>query len=322
MKKMLIFAIMVVAIFATNISLAAVYHDRVATLDEEWQTKENGNVVKSDKKTTRLTIPNVAGHGEADRAAKKLEGKLLGTKDGKVKGAIPELSDKMDTATNAAQAAADKSNAVAQELAKVPGALQNQTTAIDSNTTAIKNSDNSNYRRTIWIIVGLAGIALIVLGLHFLRQRQEETRQRAEFEPVVRGLDDIQSAIGDLSTKIAQNHIETVTAVNAVPGKVKTLDLFTFSFTSHGHIITCTPSIKGNAFNSFCVSPRVKDEASNPSEIERVPIKSEGKIRRSTSYVMDDFFEGKFKGDDIHSRQQVELIRYAQAIGEMRIEKA
>jgi hypothetical protein len=37
---------------------------------------------------------------------------------------------------------------------------------------------------------------------------------------------------------------------------------------------------------------------------------------------MDDFFEGKFKGDDIHSRQQVELIRYAQAIGEMRIEKA
>lgn len=184
MKKISIFVTILAVVmiasaaFAQAVIPAPAKNDRVAVLEEMTKVEENGQVVASDKRTTKLVIPNVAASGEADAAVKRLEGKLYGTKK-KPGGTFGDLSTQMDAATNAAKSAASESNAVARELAKVPGALQNQTAAINANTDAVKKVDSSSFWRTIWIILAIV-IAGLIMGLLLRRNRREDAECRRQ----------------------------------------------------------------------------------------------------------------------------------------------
>lgn len=258
-----------------------------------------------------------------------------------IKGMISNISEEMKrlNGKNGIPGVKDQMSGFKAEMSSLSGSMnelaKSLVGAVNSNTDRVnqvmdyvsvefKNVSNQIVKNT-WVVIILMAIGFTFIAILIRRSRRYSgggvTATDLKNTTVALGTviedakKEIVKAVKDSQAEI-QKTVKT-TADETVK-KIKTLDPFTFTIISRGHTVTCTPAIDGGAYRSFHVSSTIMDTP-DPSKIDRQPTSSQGRLRRNTQSLMDDYFDGKFDVAGVAQQTQKNLLEYLKTTPEMQI---
>ncbi|MFA6973604.1 MAG: hypothetical protein WC238_02565 [Parcubacteria group bacterium] len=149
---------------------ASAYAVTRAEVREQWQTRQDGVIVEDREKTTSMMIPEYNAGILAEQ--RKLRQELLGDKEKKVEGIIPNLkrivedfSTKSDQAIANSTAAIKDSAEAARENAAATNKIGEKVDLIDANIHSVYKETGRNFWFLILAVVLATAIILIVSSL-------------------------------------------------------------------------------------------------------------------------------------------------------------
>lgn len=216
------------------------------------------------------------------------------------KDELKALGSKLDAASEASAALAQKTDGLADQTKQNKAAIQNLDTSVKSFALGVE--------KKMWLLI----VLLLVVGAiiaFMVRRAGQLTRQH---------LDNGFSAFS-----FRMDRVET--AVNNLPGAVKAelakLEQIELTFNVGKRTFTFSPRIVevGNKqmYESLYVPKEIRGEQ-EPEAIVQVPYETSGKLFRSTMSVLASYVDFQYDGNDEHSKKQKFVIECAKRTGALK----
>jgi len=314
--------IAITVLFLLLLSVSGVLaDDKIAIVEEQWQERKDGVVVKDDAKVTKIKMPECTGATKpqvkeiVNKSVNDLRKDLLGDKKTGKQGAIGEVktvaelaktaaddaknaADGAKTAADAAKNAADAAGASSAEtkgaVVDLTTATKDHTKAIETNTGVIKRA-SENLDIQFWLLVGLmATVVFGLVGLGFFIASKikgvtsgvKNAAEEGSKSGTILGLKVLDDKIDKLPDDVAKKTAEKMKEFNSEP----------FKYEAGGHDVIQTIPNEAVADKVYLLLHVPEGMNGDPATYHRDAESNCGVARRSCQKTMRRYFAGEFNG--------------------------